>query len=60
MLQVLVSLASPHRHTSESEKLVWDRPLDCLRTPGWKGIGDYRVLSVLLFVMMVALYVIFA
>lgn len=59
-VEVVLSLVSPHRHTPESEKLVWSHPLDCLRTPGWPGIGNYKLLAVLLFVTMVILYTIFA
>jgi hypothetical protein len=52
-----VSLARPHQHTAESEKLVWDSPLEALRSKGaWRGLLDYRVLAVLLVVTMVALY----
>lgn len=60
VLQVVFSLIWPHRHTEESARLVWDHPLDCLRTPGWRGIGNYRVLAAVLFVTMVILYAIFA
>ena len=59
-VQVLTSLIWAHRHTPESERLVWDHPLECLRTPGWSGIGNYKFLSVVLFVTMVVLYAIFA
>jgi len=57
---VLVSLFTPHKHTAESEKLVWSNPLEALRERGWKGIGNYKFLSVLLFVTMVVLYIIFS
>lgn len=60
LLQVVFSMIWPHRHTEESERLVWDHPLDCLRTPGWRGIGNYKLLAALLFVTMVILYTIFA
>lgn len=56
---VIVSLVRPQALTEEKAKLVWSNPLDCLRAPGWPGIGDYRVLSILLFVVMVVLYAIF-
>jgi SSS family solute:Na+ symporter len=60
LVQVLVSLAVPHRHTAESERLVWSHPLECLQSPGWPGIGNYRFLALLLLVTMIVLYVIFA
>jgi SSS family solute:Na+ symporter len=59
-VQTLISLIYPHRHTSESEKLVWSNPLECLRSPGWPGLGNYKVLSVVLFITMILLYVVFA
>jgi SSS family solute:Na+ symporter len=59
VVQALISAAVPHRHTPESEKLVWSNPLEALRSPGWRGIGNYKFLSIVLFVAMIVLYVIF-
>ncbi len=56
---VVVSLVKPVALSEEKAKLVWTNPLDCLKAPGWRGIGDYRVLSVLLFVVMIVLYAVF-
>ena len=53
----LVSLAWPHRHTAESEALVWRSPLDALRGENaWRGLLDYRVMAALLVLVMVGLY----
>jgi SSS family solute:Na+ symporter len=60
LLQVLVSLAFPHRHTAESARLVWAHPLECLQSPGWPGIGNYKFLALSLLVTMIALYIVFA
>ena len=57
---IIVSLFNPHKHTAESEKLVWDNPMQALQDEGWSGIGNYKFLTVLLFVTMVVLYVIFS
>ena len=57
---IVVSLARPHKHTAESERLVWSDPRDALRGEAWKGIGNYKFLAALLFATMVVLYVIFA
>ena len=54
------SLIKPHEHTEESSKLVWNHPLECFSSPGWKGFGNYKFLAGLLFVVMVALYIIFS
>jgi len=59
-IMVLVSLWKPHRHTSESNALVWKNPLEALRGEAWKGPGNYKFLSVLLFVTMIVLYIIFS
>ncbi len=57
---VLVSLRWPHKHTPQSERLVWKNPWESLQDPGWKGLLNYKLLAGVLFVTMVALYVIFA
>jgi len=59
LILFLVSWAYPHRHTPESEPLVWSHPLEALRSKGWPGIGNYKLLSALLFVVMIALYMVF-
>ncbi len=60
VIHIVVSLLRPHQHTAESEKLVWGSPLEALKGKGWAGLGNYKVLAGILFVVMVALYVIFA
>ncbi len=60
---VVVSLRSPHRHTAESERLVWGNPLEAVKGRWARGLAallDYRVMAFLLFAVMVALYVLFA
>ena len=56
----IVSMIRPHAHTEESIKLVWENPMAALKDKGWPGLANYKFLSVLLFVVMVSLYVIFA
>jgi SSS family solute:Na+ symporter len=61
VVQALISAVIPHQHTSQSEKLVWSNPLEALRSENaWRGIGDFRILAALLFVVMIGLYVVFA
>ena len=57
---VAISLVKPHRHTAESEKLVWTSLAEALKGTGARGLKDYRVLAALLFAAMVVLYVLFA
>ncbi|MBN1292962.1 MAG: sodium:solute symporter [Candidatus Latescibacteria bacterium] len=59
IIMVFVSLLRPHRHTEESEKLVWKNPLESFYGEAWSGIGNFKLLSALLFVTMVVLYVVF-
>jgi len=59
-IMIAVSIARPHIHTAESERLVWANPLDSLHGKAWPGIGNYRLLSALLFLVMVMLYVVFS
>lgn len=58
-LQVTLSYLFPVRHTAESSTLYWNSLLEPLKRKGWKGFSDYRFLSVLLVVVMGALYFMF-
>jgi SSS family solute:Na+ symporter len=55
-----ISLICPHRHTEESLRLVWENPAAALKDKGWPALGNYKFLSLLLFIVMAVLYVIFA
>jgi SSS family solute:Na+ symporter len=57
---IVTSVIWPHRHTPQSERLVWRNPLDALRETGWGGILNYKLLAGLLFVIMICLYVVFS
>ena len=59
IILVATSYLYPHQHSAESEKLVWKNPMEALQTKGWKGIGNYKILSALLFIVMVGLYMVF-
>jgi SSS family solute:Na+ symporter len=59
VILIVISLLKPHQHTAESQQLVWAHPMESFQFKGWPGIGNYKMLSVVLFVVMVALYVIF-
>ncbi len=54
---VAASLWRPAPPSAEVDQLVWKRPLECLEGSAWPGIGNFRILSGVLFVTMVALYV---
>ncbi len=59
VLQVLLSYYFPVQHTAESNVLYWKSPMEPLKDKGWKGIGNYKVLSLLLLTVMVVLYCLF-
>jgi SSS family solute:Na+ symporter len=58
-IMIAVSIVKPHRHTPESEALVWGNPLDALRGP-WGGLTDFRLLAAVLLGVIVTLYAVFA
>lgn len=57
---VVASLIWPHKHTPQSERLVWKHPWEALQDEGWRGIGNYKLLAGVLFVTMIVLYIRFA
>ncbi|PSL46298.1 SSS family solute:Na+ symporter [Chitinophaga niastensis] len=59
VIQVVFSYIYPVQHNSESSQLYWKTPLEPLRGPAWKGIGNYKVLSVILLLITGILYYIF-
>jgi solute:Na+ symporter, SSS family len=59
VMQVLFSLVYPAVITEDNKNLYWKSPLEPLRGNAWKGIGNYRLLSVLLIGVMVLLYWVF-
>jgi SSS family solute:Na+ symporter len=60
-IQVAVTLARPATaaESARSAALCWKSPLEPLRSPGWPGIGNYKLLSLLVIAAMVALYAAF-
>lgn len=59
LMQIFLSYCYPVEHNAESSRLYWKSPLDPLKDSGWKGLGNYKILSVVLLMIMVALYVLF-
>jgi len=59
LTQVVLSYRYPVQHTAASQELYWKDPLEPLRGVAWKGIGNYRILSGLLLVIVIVLYGIF-
>ncbi|QIH33965.1 hypothetical protein [Sphingobacterium sp. DR205] len=59
LIQIILSYLYPVQHSTESELLYWKSPLEPLRGAAWKGMGNYRVLTGILLVIVTMLYVIF-
>ena len=59
LVLVVTSLAFPEPLTEEKRKLVWKSLLEPLREKGWPGLGNYKLLSAILAMTMIALYIIF-
>ena len=58
-IQIGLSLALPKLPQEDPQRLYWEHPLDALKSAGWPGLGDYRLVATLVVVAMVALYVVF-
>jgi SSS family solute:Na+ symporter len=59
IIQVTLSYAYPVKHTKESSTLYWRSPWEPLQGAAWHGLGNYKVLSVLLVFIMAILFYIF-
>ncbi|PXX23782.1 sodium:solute symporter [Arenibacter sp. ARW7G5Y1] len=59
-IMIMVSLVKPHVHTVDSENLIWASPLESLKGDAWRGIGDFKVLALVLFIVIVLLYILFS
>ena len=58
-MQVSLTYLLPKRPHEDPQRLYWEHPLDALRSAGWPGLADYRILAALVFLVMVGLYVAF-
>lgn len=59
VMQITVSLLRPATAEERGRALCWSSPFEPLKSPGWPGLGDYRVLSGGVVLLMVALYTFF-
>jgi len=59
VIMVAVSLLAPKPLTEQQGALVWKSPLEAFQGAAWRGLGNYKVLSVILLIVMVTLYCIF-
>jgi SSS family transporter len=59
LFQLVLSFCLPKRPDEDPQHLYLANPLDALKSAGWPGLGDYRVLSAGVVAVMVGLYWIF-
>jgi SSS family solute:Na+ symporter len=59
MIQIFFSYRYPVHHNAESSQLYWKSPWEPLHGVAWKGIGNYKVLSALLLLVIGVLYYLF-
>ncbi len=55
-MQIVFSYIYPVQHTERSSKLYWKSIWEPFQAKGWKGIGNYKTLSLLLLLIMAVLY----
>ncbi len=58
-MQVVFSLVWPAGESERASHLYWDHPLKPLEDKGWPGLGNYKLLTVLLLIAMSILYYLF-
>ncbi len=59
VLQIALSYLLPKLPHEDLQRLYWANPLEALKSAGWPGLGDYRIASGLVVLMMTILYIIF-
>lgn len=59
IMQISLSYAYPVKHNSQSEVLYWKSWREPLQSPGWKGLRNYKTLSVILLFLMGVLFWVF-
>lgn len=58
-MQILFSFTLPKLADEDPQNLHWPHPLDALKSPGWSGIGNYKVFAAIVILAMTALYTVF-
>ena len=58
-VQVVITGLHPKTAAEDPQKLFWVHPFDALRTPGWPGLADYRVIAAVVCALMLGLYIVF-
>ncbi len=59
LLQVTLAHVVKQPVPESAAQLCWNSPLEPIKQPGWKGVGNYKFLALLLISLMAILYYIF-
>ncbi len=59
IMQTTFALKWPAGEPERSSKLYWEHPFKPLEEKGWPGLGNYKLLTVLLIMVMAVLYYLF-
>lgn len=59
VIMTITSLLWPDEESAARMELVWNNPLDALKFEAWPGIGNYKILTMTLFMTMIILYIVF-
>ncbi|MBT3278102.1 MAG: sodium/solute symporter [Phycisphaerales bacterium] len=60
IIHMVTSVIWPDEPSELKMSLVWDHPLDALRGDAWRGIGNYKFLSIALLLTIIGFYIAFA
>lgn len=60
LLTIVMILTPEQPESPEKDQLVWKSPLEPLRGEAWRGIGNFRLLTVVLIVTIVTFYWMFS
>lgn len=58
-LQITLTILRPKLAAEDPQKLFWKSPFDALKSPGWPGLANYKVLAGIVFILMCTLYYLF-
>ncbi len=59
VMQIALTILMPKHAGEDAQNLYWPHPLDALKSPGWPGILNYKLLAAMVIIAMAALYTIF-
>jgi SSS family transporter len=58
-MQLALMAIFPKQAGEDAQQLFWPKPLDALKHPGWRGLGNYKVLASIVVLSVFGLYLVF-